>query len=156
MQPLFFEDSGYYFSGENMYQLKTEQTFDAAHFLYGYDGKCRNLHGHEWRVIIEVRNETLEAAGQTRDMVVDFSTLKADLQAETDAFDHGLVLETGALKDATLAALREEGFKIVEMDCRPTAERLARYFYDRMTERGYQVVRSTVYETPKNCATYLP
>ncbi len=139
-----------------MYQLKTEQTFDAAHFLYGYEGKCRNLHGHEWRVIIEVKNEALEASGQTRDMVVDFSTLKADLQAETDVFDHGLIVEAGSLKASTLAALKDENFKIIELKYRPTAERLARYFYDRMTEKGYLVVRSTVYETPKNCATYLP
>jgi 6-pyruvoyltetrahydropterin/6-carboxytetrahydropterin synthase len=139
-----------------MYQLKTEQTFDAAHFLYDYEGKCRNLHGHEWLVIIEVKNAQLEGIGQTRDMVVDFGTLKADLKEETDAFDHCLIVETGSLKPSTLTALKEEHFKIIEMDYRPTAERLAKYFYDRMTARGYQVVRSTVYETPKNCATYLP
>ena len=155
MLPLFCKQR-LFFLGEIMYQLKTEQTFDAAHLLYGYDGKCRNLHGHEWRVIIEVSNEALEAEGQTRDMVVDFSTLKADLQAETDAFDHGLIIETGSLKASTLAALKDENFKIIELEYRPTAERLARYFYDCMTKKGYQVVRSTVYETPKNCATYLP
>ncbi len=139
-----------------MYQLKTEQTFDAAHFLYDYEGKCRNLHGHEWRVIVEVKNAQLEGIGQTRDMVVDFGTLKADLNEETNAFDHCLIVEAGSLKPSTLTALKEEHFKIIEMEHRPTAERLAKHFFDRMSARGYQVVRSTVYETPKNCATYLP
>ena len=38
-----------------MYYLKTEQSFDAAHFLKGYAGKCHNLHGHRWRVIVEIQ-----------------------------------------------------------------------------------------------------
>ena len=37
-----------------MYYLKTEHSFDSAHFLAGYEGKCRNIHGHEWRVVIEI------------------------------------------------------------------------------------------------------
>ena len=37
-----------------MYTLKTEHSFDAAHFLYGYEGKCSNIHGHRWRVVLEV------------------------------------------------------------------------------------------------------
>lgn len=43
-----------------MYILKTEQSFDSAHFLGGYEGKCRNIHGHRWRVVIEVKAEQLE------------------------------------------------------------------------------------------------
>ena len=37
-----------------MYYLKTESSFDSAHFLKGYNGKCRNLHGHRWRVVVEI------------------------------------------------------------------------------------------------------
>lgn len=37
-----------------MYILKTEQSFDSAHFLAGYEGKCRNLHGHRWKIEAEV------------------------------------------------------------------------------------------------------
>ena len=36
-----------------MYYLKTESSFDSAHFLKGYNGKCRNLHGHRWRVVVD-------------------------------------------------------------------------------------------------------
>ncbi len=144
------------FLGVFMYQLKTEQTFDSAHFLAGYDGKCRNLHGHEWRVIIEIQAEDLVSDGQARDMIEDFGTLKQDLKLETDVFDHGLIIEKGSLRPGTMQALRDEQFKIIELPYRPTAERLARYFFEQMTKRGYQVIKSTVYETPKNCAVYLP
>ena len=46
-------------SRRDMYILKTEQSFDSAHFLSGYEGKCANIHGHRWRVIIEVKTEQL-------------------------------------------------------------------------------------------------
>lgn len=137
-----------------MYILKTESRFDSAHFLSGYKGKCRNIHGHEWRVIVEVCSEELQTQEQARDMVVDFSQLKDDLRSETDRLDHALIIEKGSLQDKTLEALHEEKIKIVEIPFRPTAERLARYFHERMTEHGYSVRRVAVYETPLNCAVY--
>lgn len=137
-----------------MYLLKTEQSFDSAHFLADYDGKCRNIHGHEWRVVIEVRRESLDGEGQTRDMMFDFGQLKKDLKKETDVLDHCFIIEKGSLRQTTVDALREEGFNIAEFPFRPTAERLAKYFYDRMSSYGYNVRSATVYETPQNCAVY--
>ena len=58
-----------------MYYLKTESSFDSAHFLKGYAGKCRNLHGHRWRVVVEIAADQLKDEGQTRGMLVDFSDL---------------------------------------------------------------------------------
>lgn len=137
-----------------MYTLKTDASFDSAHFLSGYEGKCANIHGHRWTVEVEVGNETLDTEGNTRGMVVDFSTLKADLKALTDYLDHCLIIERGTLREKTMEALKEEGFRIEEMDFRPTAENFARYFYIRLANKGYDRVRATVYETPNNCASY--
>lgn len=53
-----------------MYILKTEHSFDSAHFLAGYEGKCANIHGHRWRVEIEVQAEELVASGQLDGMVL--------------------------------------------------------------------------------------
>ena len=44
-----------------MYYLTVENSFDSAHFLHGYDGKCSNLHGHRWRVVVDVACEELIA-----------------------------------------------------------------------------------------------
>ncbi|MCQ2492189.1 MAG: 6-carboxytetrahydropterin synthase QueD [Lachnospiraceae bacterium] len=137
-----------------MYILKTQKEFDAAHFLKGYDGKCSNIHGHRWKVVAEVGSETLQSEGNTRGMVVDFSELKNDLKAMVDCFDHKLIIETGSLKESTMAALMDEAFAIIELPMRPTAENFAKYFYDELKKLGYMVVSMTVYETPKNCATY--
>ncbi len=55
-----------------MYTLKTKSSFDSAHFLAGYEGKCKNIHGHRWTVEIEVGDKHLIQEGTTREMVVDF------------------------------------------------------------------------------------
>lgn len=137
-----------------MYTLKTSASFDSAHFLKGYEGKCSNIHGHRWTVEIEVSSENLESEGQCRGMIVDFSTLKADLGTLVDNLDHSLIIEEGSLKSKTMEALEEEDFIIIQVGFRPTAENFAQYFYKEMLDKGYKVAKSTVYETPNNCATY--
>ncbi|MBQ8912992.1 MAG: 6-carboxytetrahydropterin synthase QueD [Lachnospiraceae bacterium] len=137
-----------------MYTLKTRSGFDSAHFLKGYDGKCSNIHGHHWSVEIVVGSDSLSEDEQIRGMVVDFSELKKDLREITDGLDHSLIIERGSLKDKTMEALTEENFKIVELDMRPTAENFAKYFYDLMSDKGYKVIESVVYETKNNCAGY--
>ncbi len=137
-----------------MYELTTENSFDAAHFLAGYKGKCSNLHGHRWRVTATVQREELTDSGQCRGMVVDFSRLKEHLQMLTEEMDHRFIVEEGSLKPATLQALKEEGFELVTVSFRPTAENLARHFYRKLEKLGYQVSTVSVYETPNNCASY--
>ncbi|MCM1497496.1 MAG: 6-carboxytetrahydropterin synthase QueD [Clostridium sp.] len=137
-----------------MYTLQTSADFDSAHFLKGYDGKCSNIHGHRWIVEVTVTSEDVEEEGQIRGMIVDFKTLKEDLKQLADELDHSLIMERGSLKGKTKEALDEEGFRIVELPFRPTAENLAKYFFDQMEEMGYQVMLVKVYETPNNCAGY--
>lgn len=138
-----------------MYQLTTEHSFDSAHFLAGYDGKCGNLHGHRWRVLLTVQSETLREDRQQKGMCVDFVELKKDLRTELDALDHVLIIEQGSLRESTMKALQEEKFQVVEMPFRPTAENFARYFYELFTLKGYPVAKVEVYETPNNSAVYF-
>ncbi|MBQ9155624.1 MAG: 6-carboxytetrahydropterin synthase [Eubacterium sp.] len=137
-----------------MYILETEQSFDAAHFLKGYEGKCSNLHGHRWRVIARIASDNLLTDPQTRDMVMDFSDFKGILKNLTDALDHKLIIETGSLKPATLKALRDEGFAIVDFPFRPSAERLSEYFFKELKAASCPVISVSVYETPTNQASY--
>lgn len=133
-----------------MYTVTTRSEFDAAHFLAGYEGKCRNIHGHRWAVVLKVCEPEIKEDG----MVVDFKDLKADLRERTEYFDHSLILEKDTLRSTTMAALKEEGFRMVEVPFRPTAEHFARYFYEEMKKKGYAVKSAAVYETPTNCAEY--
>ena len=144
----------YYIGEKNMFTLKSEHSFDAAHFLSGYEGKCSNIHGHRWRVTVEINSEELKEDKHLRGMIVDFDKLKEDLKAEVDYFDHCLIIEKDTLKPATLIALKEEGVRLVEVSFRSTAENFSKYFYERMKKKGYDVRCATIYETPNNSASY--
>ena len=132
-----------------MYIVKTEDSFDSAHFLARYNGKCRNIHGHRWRVVIEIAGENLDDG-----MVVDFTDIKAALKALTDNLDHSLVMEKDTLKPQTYECLVDEGFRIMIMDFRPTAENFAKYFFDEIKNKGFNIRAAEVYETPNNCERY--
>ncbi len=137
-----------------MYTIISEQSFDSAHFLAGYTGKCGNIHGHRWRVIIEAGSNSLINGDKYRGMVADFKDLKSDLKNEADRLDHALIVEKNTLRETTVKALEEEGFLLIFVDFRPTAENFAKYFYSKMSEKGYNIIKATVFETPENCATY--
>lgn len=136
-----------------MYSLKTSASFDSAHFLSGYKGKCSNIHGHRWVIEVTVSAGELMQTGEKRGMIIDFGDLKQAIRALADSFDHALIIESNSLKENTLAALREECFKIIEVPFRPTAENFARCFYERLSG-SLPVTEVTVYETPENCACY--
>ena len=137
-----------------MYTVQTEACFDSAHFLKDYDGKCANIHGHRWKVRVEATAEQLVSEGSTRGMVLDFSEVKSVLRKETDRLDHALIIEKGSLRETTLEALQEEGFRIIVFPFRPTSENLAKHFYDYLKQEGCPVRRVRVYETPGNIAGY--
>ena len=140
--------------GTPMYGLKTESSFDAAHFLTDYHGKCENLHGHRWRVVAYLEQEELQTQGTHKDMVIDFADFKGALHDLTEAFDHSFVVEEGSLAPDTLACLEREGFSLSVVPFRTTAENLARYFYGKLADVGFPVSQVDVYETPNNCAIY--
>ncbi len=137
-----------------MYYLKTEASFDAAHFLSEYEGKCRNLHGHRWRVAAEIRGEKLREDPQNRGMLMDFSTVKKVLKDLADSLDHSLIIEEGSMKETTVLALKSEDFRIIQLPFRPTAENFAHWFFMQLKEKGFPMHRVEVYETPGNCAIY--
>ena len=122
-----------------MYYLTVENSFDSAHFLHGYEGKCSNLHGHRWRVV---------------GMCVDFGDLKRDVKEITDFYDHAFIVEEGTLKEKTIEALNEENFRMIFVKFRPTAENFSKFFFEEVKKKGYNVSKVCVYETPNNCAAY--
>ena len=115
-----------------MYTLKVEHSFDSAHFLKGYEGACANLHGHRWIVQATQASETLIEDGAKRGMVSDFGDLKAALSTLVDPLDHKLIYEKGTLSEGFITALKAENFDLVEIPVRPTAEAMAKWFFDQL------------------------
>lgn len=138
-----------------MYRLKTNYHFDSAHFLTDYYGKCENLHGHQWEVVVYLGCEDLQPEGTEQDMVMDFTQFKKKVRALCDSLDHTFLVEEGSLKPATIAALEDEGFTLTILPFRTTAENLARYMAEQLIAEGLPVCQVDCYETPHNCATYM-
>ncbi|MEE0845713.1 MAG: 6-carboxytetrahydropterin synthase [Eggerthellaceae bacterium] len=139
-----------------MYGLKTEAAFDSAHFLSDYYGKCENLHGHRWRVVVYLSQAELQTEGTMRDMVLDFGVFKRAVRELAESLDHTFLVEEGTLKPSTIEALEGEGFSLTILPFRTTAENLARYFAAVLIGQGLPVGRVDMYETPNNCAIYVP
>jgi 6-pyruvoyltetrahydropterin/6-carboxytetrahydropterin synthase len=119
------------------YTLKVVSDFAAAHALRDYPGDCRRLHGHNWKVEVEVTASTLDDLG----MVVDFKTIKTMTKEVTDQLDHQFLNEIAP-------------FDVVN----PTAENMAAYIYKQLNHKldgSHASVSSvTLWETERACVRY--
>ncbi|GHV09502.1 6-carboxytetrahydropterin synthase QueD [Spirochaetia bacterium] len=122
-----------------MYTARVEADFAAAHFLSHYHGKCENLHGHNYRVRLWVRGETLSSGG----MLADFGILKKILREICASLDH--------------SNLNSKPFFFDD----PSAERIAKYIFDEALAAFPDnsldpalLWAVDVYETPASMARY--
>lgn len=146
-----------------VYTLTSEHEFAAGHYLKGHTGKCRNLHGHNYRVVIEVAGETLQEDGSSRSMVVDFYDIKKAFRGLVDSFDHSAHIEnpkytepTHDYVDVTIGDVVIEKSHIIWLPFRPTAENYSKYFYEALKKDFPEIYAVTVYETPINASRYNP
>ena len=122
-----------------MYRVSVRQHFDAAHYLGNYQGKCEQLHGHRFQVVVALQSEQLDEIG----LAFDFTELKAHLGEILGRYDHV------CLNDI-------EPFNEIN----PSSENIAATIYQELLPRfeGERVSISSieVWESPDSCATYLP
>lgn len=130
-----------------MHLITSESSFDAAHFLTNYEGKCKNIHGHRWRVVVTIKGEL------TNGMLVDFGDFKKVIKDLCDYFDHSFIVEKGSL-DKKLFDLLNKQFVLRVVEFRTTAENFSKYIFEEMSKK-YSVKEVCVYETPNNCARYV-
>ncbi len=116
-----------------MYNLKVEGNFSAAHNLRGYKGKCEDLHGHNWRIELVVRSESLDNLG----MVLDFKFLKKKLNNFLEKLDHKYLNKLEYFKKTN-----------------PTSENLAKYIFQQLKPQISDLSSITVWENPTSAATY--
>ncbi|MEG1480047.1 MAG: 6-carboxytetrahydropterin synthase [Kiritimatiellia bacterium] len=130
-------------------------SFDAAHLLTGHGGLCRNLHGHTYRVTVELGN-TPPLAGQPDDMVMDFKELKTILLEEiTSCCDHSFLYDTDSEVECDIAAtLQRHGLRTYALPYRSTSENLAQHFFQKIQARKLPVLAVSVSETAESCATF--
>lgn len=117
-------------------RLTKEFSFEAAHALGGYDGPCREIHGHSYRLFVTIKGEpSTDPTNPKQGMVMDFGVLKKIVSEEIiSRFDHALVLRSTA--DEALRKLLSEQFdNLVVVDYQPTCENMLDDFSRRISAR---------------------
>ena len=140
-----------------MFKVSKEFSFDMAHLLDNHDGKCQNLHGHTYKLQVEVCAEALIAEGAKKAMVVDFSDLKAIVKKSILApLDHAFIYDQTSPRESKIAAtLKEVDSKIFAVDFRTTAEELARFIFNRLKyQENLPVSAVRLWETPTSFCEY--
>ena len=114
------------FAHMTVIRLTKEFSFEAAHALDGYDGPCREIHGHSYRLFVTVKGCPAAGEGDPKcGMVMDFGVLKRIVNEEiVSHFDHSLVLRQTPCNASLRAMLAERFGNIVTVDYQPTSLRL--------------------------------
>jgi 6-pyruvoyltetrahydropterin/6-carboxytetrahydropterin synthase len=134
-------------------------TFDMAHALYGYDGACKNIHGHTYVLNITLRGKVLNESGHPKDgMVIDFTEFKRIVKERiVDVFDHALVLN-GISPHADLNEIKKNFEKVLFVNFQPSCENLVLDFLDKIIAalpNGISVNSIKLLETPTSYAEWF-
>lgn len=131
-----------------MFQISRTIEFCYGHRLLDYQGKCKNLHGHNGKAVIVIEAGELDRQG----MVLDFSEIKRVLAHWIDEnLDHKMLLRRD---DPAVAAMESLDTPMFLMDANPTAENIARLIFDVAVAEGLPVAKVKFWETPGCQATY--
>lgn len=124
-------------------RLTKEFSFEAAHALDGYDGPCREIHGHSYRLFVTVAGRPVaDPENPKYGMVMDFGVLKRIVNEQiVSRFDHAFVLRDSERGCAVREALGERFSNIVVVDYQPTCENMLADFARRIASRLPEGVR---------------
>ena len=123
-----------------MFEVSVEQTFAAGHALRNYKGSCEDVHGHNFRVRVTVAGEQLDSTG----LLVDFVEFKSLIDGVVAYLDHKFINDLPPFDEIN-----------------PSAENLAKYFYDRVSvgmknDVPVRISEVCVWETDTSSAVYRP
>ncbi|GAK88447.1 queuosine biosynthesis QueD [Nonlabens ulvanivorans] len=118
-------------------RITKEFTFETGHALYGYDGKCRNVHGHSYKLAVTVIGTPINDASNVKHgMVIDFTDLKKIVKEEiVDPFDHATVFNKNTPHVELAQELRERGHEVILADYQPTSEMMILDFANKIKNR---------------------
>ena len=118
-------------------RITKEFTFETGHALYGYDGKCRNVHGHSYKLSVTVIGTPIQEEGHKKlGMVIDFGDLKQIVKEEVvDPFDHATVFNSTTPHVDLASTLEKSGHKVILADYQPTSENMVIDFAGKIRAR---------------------
>jgi len=111
--------------------------FETGHALYGYDGKCKNVHGHSYKLSVTVIGSPIEDTNNVKcGMVIDFGDLKKIVSSEiVDKFDHSTVFNKTTPHIELAKELKKRGHSVILVDYQPTSEKMLVDFAEKIKNR---------------------
>ncbi len=118
-------------------RITKEFSFETGHALYGYDGKCKNVHGHSYKLSVTVIGVPISDRSNVKfGMVIDFSDLKKIVKEEiVDHFDHATVFNQTTPHIELANELIDRGHHVILVDYQPTSENMVVDFAQKIKDR---------------------
>ncbi|WP_420571091.1 6-pyruvoyl trahydropterin synthase family protein [Kordia sp.] len=141
-------------------RITKQFNFETGHALYGYDGKCKNVHGHSYKLSVTVIGTPITDNNNVKwGMVIDFSDLKKIVKEEVvDVFDHAIVFNKNTPHINLATNMREEGHNVILADYQPTSENMVIDFAAKIKKRlpkEIQLFSLRLQETDSSCAEWF-
>lgn len=139
-------------------RISRKFSFEAAHALLGYDGPCKYIHGHSYKLEVSLLGPVHKDAGHPKDgMVRDFGELKKLVQTQViEPWDHALLLHKNSAHEL-IGELQLNGEKLVLLPYQPSCENMLLDIRDRLQERlpsGIRLFRLLLSETENSYAEW--
>lgn len=141
-------------------RLTRRFTLETGHALYGFDGKCRNVHGHGYKLYVTIIGQPIDDKTHVKNgMVMDFGDLKKIVNKKIiDVFDHALVLNKNTPHKKLGERLEEEGHQVILADFQPSSELLVTHFAELIKNElpdKVDLFSVKLQETDKNYAEWF-
>jgi 6-pyruvoyltetrahydropterin/6-carboxytetrahydropterin synthase len=124
-------------------RITKQFNFETGHALYGYDGKCRNVHGHSYKLSVTVIGQPITDTSHVKlGMVIDFTDLKKIVKEEiVDKFDHSTVFNKNTPHIELAKELTDRGHSVILADYQPTSENMVVDFSTKIIARLPQNIK---------------
>lgn len=118
-------------------RITKQFSFETGHALYGYDGKCKNVHGHSYKLDVTVTGSPITDTSHVKyGMVIDFSDLKKIVKEEiVNVFDHATVFNKNTPHIELAKELEKRGHNVLLVNYQPTSEMMVIDFADKIKTR---------------------
>jgi 6-pyruvoyltetrahydropterin/6-carboxytetrahydropterin synthase len=118
----------------NKIRITKQFSFETGHALYGYDGKCKNVHGHSYKLNVTVIGTPITDTTNVKyGMVIDFSDLKKIVKSEiVDKFDHATVFNKNTPHIELARELENRDHNVILVEYQPTSENMVLDFSDKI------------------------
>ena len=118
-------------------RITKQFSFETGHALYGYDGKCKNVHGHSYRLDVTVIGQPISDNTNVKfGMVIDFKDLKKIVKEEVvDVFDHATVFNKNTPHVELAKELENRGHNVLLVNYQPTSEMMVIDFANKIKKR---------------------